>query len=376
MAANLSPFLCKMLSDHRYIYDYDDNIEILREVVNCLNGARLTITPDNMDIIHRIGIDLQLECLIIEAEKFGKLCHDNQAKIDCSGDEVDAICALQEAILEVSFENLVDVQAAILESSWVRDRESLKELVLNLIVLGKVRPRNAPVLARLVQSINASLADTFFLDFLERRIRFCLPDSYALAFSLCELGLIRTDLVTLSLFLITEKHIPGLCAPPPLPVDFFSELDAESTNADFALVPTAFFWFLPELERDFPLIVRAFVRQALASHTFPMHAQEIAELQADNWALLRELRRTQQNPDELARALAADDVATASQLLARSAPAELRASPFDNTSSCSPLAYAASRVACACVRAPALALALARRCVCRTAGNGGCDSRR
>jgi hypothetical protein len=82
--------------------------------VSFLNGARLTITPDHLNIRYRFGSDLELGCLIVEKEKCGKLCHNHQARIDCSRDEADAIGAFQKAILEASFENLAAVQAMIL----------------------------------------------------------------------------------------------------------------------------------------------------------------------------------------------------------------------------------------------------------------------
>jgi hypothetical protein len=128
------------------------------------------------------------------------------------------------------------------------------------------------------------LCDSLFLDFLERHIRFYLSDSCALAFSLCELGIIRTDRVTRSLFLIAKTHIPGLRLPLDLPVDFFfsplrlAATVAEWTDADFALIIAALFRFPPELERDFPLILHRFVRQAPASQPFARQAQEIPGL--------------------------------------------------------------------------------------------------
>jgi hypothetical protein len=78
LSIQLSPLLRNYLADLSFFYDFDDEESIIDLVHKYFLGNPLTITRMNMEILRKIGIDLQLPSLTASVDRFIQSFKRNQ----------------------------------------------------------------------------------------------------------------------------------------------------------------------------------------------------------------------------------------------------------------------------------------------------------
>jgi hypothetical protein len=217
--------------------------------------------------------------------------------------------------------------------------------------------------------ISQSVQNEHFIPFLNRRVLSVLlnGDICPFIFHLTQLGLVSIESVTRRLF---------LNAIEPSPEHVMMSYPSRQMNPepkftgfpDLSHISFVSSWFFPELEQYYPLLVRAYFRQARNIIPRPVavrvpfgnvgpqmgtFTQDMFEYQANNWKLLRELRISQQNPHPIARAIDEDDLELFQSVLIQLGNRvnfAIPPCPFDNIASESLLTYAAKRRALRVVR--------------------------
>jgi ankyrin repeat protein len=349
----------------RYNYAFEDDHQIFQSVISFLNGESIRITPETIEAFRNVAADLQLECLAQEAERSHNSFETNQEKLTLEFDALERYSTLQNLLCDLDPSNIDESCAIFLASPWVADSESMKEFAANFIAVAAARPRMGSILAIFVKVMHEALGERSFLDFLNRRVLALVVNGHisSFAFKLCELTLLSFEAVAHRFFLETTETSKRLSIHSQRKWQLYlGDGQAKFTGfPDLASLPASFLWFLPEIEEHYPLLARAYVRQAtnviprparvdlfergLSQAPFPF-AWLLRELRANRWKLLRELRLSQQNPHPLALAISEDSVEALQNALIQlgaTVSTSIPACPFENGTNLTLLGYAASR---------------------------------
>ena len=124
----------------RFEYDFDDEFDEFELICKLLNFDTISITRNNIDSIKKIAEDLQIECLLEQinnfidnSDKVNDIFNDQQETIDI----VDTILSNLHRIKEISIETVKD---SILESTFVKTEDEVRELVAFLMQVIKTDP--------------------------------------------------------------------------------------------------------------------------------------------------------------------------------------------------------------------------------------------
>jgi hypothetical protein len=371
--------LSEVLNEHRneahFCYECDDDsIGMICDYLCC---QQVRITPDNMAQVRATAADLRIESLVRQVDKYSSAYENDQKTLECQYIRSNDL-TLQSCLLMLPELDIDRLSQELVGSTWFPDHEAVKEFVVNLLVFTEIRQEFVEFLAALVRSIHDRLQDDTFVGYLTRRLMDLVSNSAfcRLTFMLYEMHLIPIDTITHAIFASIIKRSRNSRTRTGMPYNRKPDTPAQLflNLPNYDNTPAILCWFLPEMEKACPFLVRQFlsfrdskkcarfVRRLLPGFAitrppskkvkFPIW-RGMGQLREDDWKLLRELRSHPRDPNPLAFALANDDlVAFQTEFAAcRCSPkAKIPACSFDNLAKHSLLGYAAEHRSLHCVR--------------------------
>jgi hypothetical protein len=206
------------------------------------------------------------------------------------GSSFSGIVDLEVILLDLAHDTIEFTVQFVAENGWIDSDDDTKELLATVFAVANGRPELAPLLARFLK-ILAEKRD--IRQIVESRIIHDRPGGGLFAFHLFSEGLL--DIAAIVQFYRNKSMASGT---NPI-FRGFAQTVRLDTKAEF------FIWFLPELNKTFPLISKWLhtERPELIEDLEQFH-----ELEKDDWKLFKEYRSNRWNPNEFAVAIRRDDV--------------------------------------------------------------------